>query len=99
MLAGTPVIIADTGPARELVSDQESGILVPPDDPVALAQAVGRLVREPALRLSLGAAGERRVKNRFSVDACLSASVEFYRRVIGSPQWRFGYCMKAAHAK
>jgi len=85
MLAGTPVIIADTGPARELVSHEETGILVPPDDPVALAQAVGRLAREPHLRSSLGAAGERCVKARFQVGACVSATLEFYRRVIANP--------------
>jgi glycosyltransferase involved in cell wall biosynthesis len=51
----------------ELIEDGETGLLVPPQDPAALAAALERLIREPDLRRALGAAGERRVRSRFAM--------------------------------
>ena len=50
----------------ELVEDEVTGLLVPPGDPAALAAGMERLLRDPALRRRLGAAGERRVRAEFS---------------------------------
>ena len=50
----------------ELVDDGTSGLLVPPDDPAALASALERLIRSPALRSRLGGAGMARVRAGFS---------------------------------
>ena len=50
----------------ELISDRETGILVPPEDAAALAGALAALVRDPDLRERLGRAGERRVRGHFS---------------------------------
>jgi glycosyltransferase involved in cell wall biosynthesis len=49
----------------ELVVDGETGSLVPPDDPAALAAALLRLIREPVLRHACGAAGAARVRAQF----------------------------------
>jgi glycosyltransferase involved in cell wall biosynthesis len=49
----------------ELIEQGVSGLLVQPNDPVAFAQAVAMLIRDPARRAALGAAGERRVRNSF----------------------------------
>ncbi len=49
----------------ELLQDGENGLIVPPDDPVALAGALKQLIRNPALRHRLGAAAERRVRQHF----------------------------------
>ena len=51
----------------ELVDDGRSGLLVPPGDRPALAQALERLMRDPALRAELGAAGARRVRHDFDM--------------------------------
>jgi glycosyltransferase involved in cell wall biosynthesis len=56
MSAGLPVVSAEIGAAREIV-DPACGILVPPDDPAALGEALRRLVLDPALRARMGAAG------------------------------------------
>lgn len=61
MHAGLPVVAAALGGAREIVDDSV-GILVPPDDPPALADALRRLVDDPDLRSSLGAAGPARAR-------------------------------------
>jgi glycosyltransferase involved in cell wall biosynthesis len=50
----------------ELIVDGDTGLLVPPDNPGALASALERLIRSPALRSRLGAAGMRRVRTGFS---------------------------------
>lgn len=49
----------------ELLVDGENGMVVPPEDPASLAAALQRLIRSPALRQSLGEAGERRVREHF----------------------------------
>lgn len=53
----------------ELIIDGQTGILVPPDDPAALAAALERLIRTPMLRARLGAAGMRRVQSAFAAEA------------------------------
>jgi glycosyltransferase involved in cell wall biosynthesis len=52
----------------ELIRDGETGVLVPPRDPAALAGALARLIAAPETRARLGAAGTRRVRADFSMD-------------------------------
>jgi len=54
-----------TGP-REIVDDGETGLLVPPGDAPALAEAMGALLGDPARRLAMGAAARARTRARFS---------------------------------
>lgn len=60
MAAGTPVVGSRSAGIGEAVVDGVTGLLVPPADPAALAGALGRLVREPALRRAMGDAARRR---------------------------------------
>ena len=53
----------------ELIEDGESGLLVPPSDPPALARAIERLIRDPGLRAELGRRGHDIVRQRFSFEA------------------------------
>ena len=68
MASGLPVVATRVGGIPEVVADGETGLLVPPNDPVALAEAMGRLAADPALRARLGAAGRARAEERFSYD-------------------------------
>ena len=64
MSQGLPVVATTAGAIPELVT-HGTGLLVPPGDPAALADALGTLIRDPALRHTLGAAGEERVRREF----------------------------------
>ncbi|MBN2575392.1 MAG: glycosyltransferase, partial [Deltaproteobacteria bacterium] len=54
------------GGIREVVMPEATGLLVPPADPHALAQAINRVLRDPTWARSLGLAGRRRVEQHFS---------------------------------
>jgi glycosyltransferase involved in cell wall biosynthesis len=64
-----PVVATAVGGIPEVITDGVDGILVLPADPAALADAVVRLSRDPALRARIGEAGYRTVADRFSIDA------------------------------
>lgn len=67
----------------ELIADGETGRLVPPGDPEALANAIADLARDSALRKTLAAAGSQRVREAFDMNAGIDAIAEALRT--GSP--------------
>jgi len=68
MAGGIPVVAYDVGGNPEAVRDGESGLLAPPGRPVALADAMIRLLRNPALRRTMGEKGRERATTCFSVE-------------------------------
>jgi glycosyltransferase involved in cell wall biosynthesis len=84
MAAGLPVIASNVGGIHELVADGVSGVLVPPDDPDALAEAIERLVEDPSLAQRLGRAGRRRVAENFDLEAVREAHLALYRRMLAT---------------
>ena len=70
MASGLPVVAARGGAVQEIVVDGETGLLVEPHDPSALAAACRRLLGDEALRLRMGAAGRARAKACFSLERC-----------------------------
>ena len=67
MQMARPVVAADVGGLPELVSQHETGLLVPKEDAAALATSVIRLLHKPELAEALGAAGRRRALSQFDV--------------------------------
>jgi glycosyltransferase involved in cell wall biosynthesis len=65
---GLPCVSTDVSAIPEFIVNEETGVLVPPDDPRALAEALRRLMVSPALRTRLGQAGMKRVRAEFSHD-------------------------------
>lgn len=81
MAHGIPVISTETGGIPELLRDS-AGIMVPPQDPEALAEAIERLIRDPTLRAQVGIEGRRRIKEQFAVERTVTelvASIEASR--------------------
>jgi glycosyltransferase involved in cell wall biosynthesis len=72
MGSGLPVVATDVGGARELVVPGQTGLLVPPEDPSALATALAMLLQAPARRAAMGAAARRRAETEFSMERMVS---------------------------
>jgi glycosyltransferase involved in cell wall biosynthesis len=82
MRAGTPVVLTDVVGNRDTVVDGESGLVVPPDDPDALAAAITRLLGDRSLRDRLAAAGRERVASRFDVRLMADRLALLYRSLL-----------------
>jgi glycosyltransferase involved in cell wall biosynthesis len=80
----TPVITCALPSLKELVVDGRSGLIIPEQRPAALADAIGRLWADPALRQRLAAEGFRRVQERFALDRTGAALREAFGRVVGA---------------
>ncbi|MBW9113273.1 glycosyltransferase [Rhizobium cauense] len=66
-----PCVSTSVSGVPELLVDGENGMVVPPEDPVALAAALETMIRKPALRSRLGDAAERRVRQQFDHQASI----------------------------
>jgi glycosyltransferase involved in cell wall biosynthesis len=73
---GVPVVQPEHGAFPELIAATGGGLLVPPRDPSALADALQRLRSDVALRAALGAAGQTVVRERFSLPALAEATLQ-----------------------
>jgi len=79
---GRPLIATDVPGCREIVINDKTGLLVPVDDPQALAAAILRLARSSPLRIRFGVAARRLVDERFSPDLVGKATVALYQRLL-----------------
>jgi alpha-maltose-1-phosphate synthase len=78
MACGTAVVASRVGGIPEVVSDGETGLLVPPDDPAALAGALNAVVGDPGRAGAMGAAGRKRAAAEFGWDAIAAQTVGLY---------------------
>jgi glycosyltransferase involved in cell wall biosynthesis len=81
MACGKPIVATTAGGMPEVVADGETGILVPPRDDETLAAAIVKLLTHERLRDSMGAAGGRRVRERFSSERMVQDTLTLYERV------------------
>ena len=82
MAAGRPVVASSTGGIPEVVRDGVDGRLVPPADPVALADALAEVLLDPARAGAWGRAGSARVDAEFRVERMVDETVAAYRGVL-----------------
>jgi len=85
---GLPVVATRAGGTPEGLVDGETALLIPPNDPQALANAIVRLVRDEELRQRLRENGIRDAQERWGFDAYVGRLLDFYQRV--AERWRRG---------
>jgi glycosyltransferase involved in cell wall biosynthesis len=78
---GKPVIVSNKGGLKEVVEDNKTGLIVPSNNPKALADALEKLVTNIDLRKILGNAGRERVKKYFSKEESLNKMIRNYAEV------------------
>ena len=83
MALGRPVVATAGGGVLEIVDDGVTGLLVPMGDAAAMAAAIGRLLGDPGRAERMGAAGERRVRERFSIERTARAVEQYHAELLG----------------
>lgn len=82
MAAGRPVVATAVGGIPEVVVHGETGLLVPPGDPVALADALHELLAHPERARELGARGRARACGKFRIDAIVKQHEDLYAELM-----------------
>lgn len=83
-----PVIASDIRGCREVIVDGKTGVLVRPKDPRALAEAVGRMIENPARARAMGEAGRAHVQTSFDEVLVVERLINFYQEVLCSGERR-----------
>jgi glycosyltransferase involved in cell wall biosynthesis len=80
--SGLPLVATEVGGVPEVVIHEETGLLVPPSDPVGLADAICRLVDDTDLRITLGRNARRFVEQHFDVGRLAKQTAALYAEVL-----------------
>ncbi|MCX4692788.1 glycosyltransferase [Streptomyces sp. NBC_01408] len=87
MACGRPVLVSDVSGARESLPPGQGRLcLVPPEDPTALAKALGRLLTEPRLLAELGEQARQHARTDFDVRRTTDAVTSLYHELLGRPR-------------
>jgi glycosyltransferase involved in cell wall biosynthesis len=84
MAAGKPIVATAVGGNTQLIDDGVHGLLVPPDDPDALAAAISRLIMDADLATQMGRAARKRVEERYSREAMVRRFEKFYLQLMAN---------------
>jgi len=84
MAAGRPVVSTRLAGIPESVVHGETGLLVPPEDTMTLAEALSRLVQDAKLRSDYGRAGRERIEQHFQIDQTVRPLVELLQKTHGA---------------
>ncbi|MEO0132934.1 MAG: glycosyltransferase family 4 protein [candidate division WOR-3 bacterium] len=83
MAVSKPVVASNVMAIPEIVIDGKTGLLVPPDNADALAQALVKLIENPTLCQQFGMAGRQRLEQEFTVDRMVEKTSAVYDEVLG----------------
>jgi glycosyltransferase involved in cell wall biosynthesis len=83
MALGKPVVACRAGGPEEIVAPGVTGLLVPPDDPAALGEALAQLLGDASTRRQMGQAGLERFRQLYSAERMGRATLDVYRRALG----------------
>ena len=82
MSMGLACIVTVSEPRHDVLVHEQTGLLVPANDPQALADAIDRLVRDEQLRLSLGAAAKKVIQESFTLDSMVKGYARAYEKAL-----------------
>ena len=82
MANGLPIVAADIPGNRTLITSSENGLLVSPDDPAALATAIGSLLDTPTRAAQYGEAARRRIQQEFVLSTMVNRHLELFQRCL-----------------
>jgi glycosyltransferase involved in cell wall biosynthesis len=82
MAAGRPIVASRVATIPEVVEDEATGLLVPPGDPVALAESLAQLAHDPERARAFGEAGRQRLRTRFSLEKMVGDTELLYRDLV-----------------
>lgn len=82
MAQGIPPVVTNAGGSPELIEQGVSGLVVPPGDPIALAEAFNLLLADEDLRINMGNAARMRIDRCFNVDTSVQETFDLYRNVL-----------------
>jgi glycosyltransferase involved in cell wall biosynthesis len=82
MAAGAPIVATRVGGTPEAIVDGVNGVLVPPGDPVPMADAICRLLANPIRARKLGQAARASINERFSMERMVSATEQLYQALL-----------------
>lgn len=81
---GRPIVATNLPGCRVIIRDEENGLIIPQNDPQALADALERLASTPALRAKMGKAGRQLVLEKFTQQQINQATMQVYEHVLES---------------
>lgn len=82
MAMGLPVVCSDLPALREVVEEGCSGLMVEPEDPRSLAEALSRILDDPRMGSSFGNRGVEIYRERFTIDRSAERMIHLYRRLV-----------------
>lgn len=82
MSQGVPAIVTEVGGMPELVGRGSAGIMIPPSDPQALADAIRELYNNPSRTQTLGSLGQQRIKDVFNINTTIKKTHEILSELI-----------------
>lgn len=86
MACGVPVLVTAVGATPEVVGSEETGMLMPPGDPEALAARLRHVLARPSVLAAMGAAGAQRARDQFSETQMVDQHLALYTEIVA--EWR-----------
>jgi glycogen synthase len=83
MACGKPLVGTNQGGIPEIIQDGVTGLVVPPNEPVALAHAIGRVLRDPGLAANMGTSGRQVVEDKYAVRVVVDQTLSLYQEAAG----------------
>jgi glycosyltransferase involved in cell wall biosynthesis len=84
MARGLPVIASSRGGALDVIRDGKNGLMVPADDPTALAEAILRLIQNDNLVQKIRHEAIKTIRDRFTLERVVDLDLQYIERVLAS---------------